>query len=579
MTSRAEPPSGAPASFVRALWGLEVSVLRLPTTADLTPRRPRFVGSRIWLPGSALRGVPGAFESYLLAAAAHVGAHRNFGLGARFSVGTLKPAQVAIISVLEDARVERLAIERYPGLASLWAPFHDARPGGAKTSASLLARLARALHDDSYDDDDGWVSKARRSFLADPSAWSDPRFVRDLGGRLGNDWGQMRVQFNARDYVVQPAYRDDNIGLWHLDRESSADGSELELEIEHARAPVPPPSRSENTVQRATPQPSNPNASADTNPVERAFSIRQDSESEPAPAFRYPEWDYVIQRERPAFTSVWERAAPAGNAARLDAGSTRDAPARRRLQRSASRLASQKPTRVRRLKDGDRLDLPAAIAALVARASGTKPDPRVYRRMRFESEPPALLLLLDCSESLNVVPAGGAAPILEQARRASALLAATLPVATPDWAIHGFSSNGRHEVGYSIFKHFDEPYDDRARARLAGMRAGLSTRLGSALRHAGRALTARRARRKLLLVVSDGEPSDVDVYDPKYLLFDAKRATEQNRARGVSSFCLGLDSAAESSLRCIFGIGNYVLTDRLEQLPELLGRLYLRLAG
>ncbi|MEO6601467.1 MAG: VWA domain-containing protein, partial [Polyangiaceae bacterium] len=198
---------------------------------------------------------------------------------------------------------------------------------------------------------------------------------------------------------------------------------------------------------------------------------------------------------------------------------------------------------------------------------------------RFQLEPPALLLLLDCSESLNTVAPGASSSALEQARCASALLAMTLHGATQDWAIHGFSSNGRDDVGYFRYKDFDEPYDERVRSRLAGIRAGLSTRLGTALRHAGYALNARHARRKLLLVVSDGEPSDVDVHDSKYLLFDAKKATQRNRELGVASYCLGLDSAAESSLRCIFGSGNYVLTDRLEQLPEVLGRLYLRLAG
>ena len=167
---------------------------------------------------------------------------------------------------------------------------------------------------------------------------------------------------------------------------------------------------------------------------------------------------------------------------------------------------------------------------------------------------------------------------MEYARCACALLASTVVGATRDFAIHGFSSNGRHDVGYFCFKDFDQPYDERARGRLAGMRAGLSTRLGTALRHAGHALRARRARRHLLLVISDGEPSDIDVHDTQYLLFDAKRATQQNRTHGITSYCLGLDSSRESSLRCIFGIGNYVQTDRLDQLPAVLGRLYLRLA-
>ena len=187
--------------------------------------------------------------------------------------------------------------------------------------------------------------------------------------------------------------------------------------------------------------------------------------------------------------------------------------------------------------------------------------------------------MLDLSESLNAAAPGAETTLLELAQSASALLATSLASAAGDLAIHGFSSNGRHDVGYYRFKDFDEAYDDRAQARLAGMRARLSTRLGTALRHAGQALAARNARRKLLLVVTDGEPSDIDVHDPKYLLFDAKQATSQNRQLGVSSFCVGLDALAGESVTRIFGAGNYLLLDRLESLPERLAELYLRLSA
>jgi nitric oxide reductase activation protein len=134
-------------------------------------------------------------------------------------------------------------------------------------------------------------------------------------------------------------------------------------------------------------------------------------------------------------------------------------------------------------------------------------------------------------------------------------------------------------VGYYRFKDFDDPYDERTLLRLAGMRAHLSTRLGTALRHAGRALATRQARRKLLLVVTDGEPSDIDVHDPKYLLFDAKQATICNRRRGVASFCVGLDANAEESVKRVFGKGNYSLLTNLENLPQRVTDLYLRLSA
>jgi nitric oxide reductase activation protein len=187
-------------------------------------------------------------------------------------------------------------------------------------------------------------------------------------------------------------------------------------------------------------------------------------------------------------------------------------------------------------------------------------------------------LLLDLSESLNALAPNAGTSLLKLAQSAATLFATSLADVTSDLAIHGFCSNGRHDVGYYRFKDFDDPYDERAHARLAGMRAQLSTRLGAALRHAGRALASRKAQRRLLLVVTDGEPSDIDVHDPNYLLFDAKRATLQNQKLGVLSFCIGLDARAGASVARIFGAGRYSLIHQLEHLPQRLAEVCLRLS-
>ena len=566
-----EFPGGA-SSFVRALWGFDVRVRALPVaTNEFVARRPRYVASNIWLPASPLLGVQGSFGDYLLAACAHISAHLRFG-APRFLIKALKPAQIAIISLLEDARVERLAAAHYPGLNRLWAPYYEARADGAKTSLSLLARLARALHDDTYVDHDSWVSKGRQLFLEGRAEWHGFDLCRRIGSVLGNDLGQMRVQFNAKDYAVQPAYRDDNVGLWQFEAEQTEDGTQFESEgFRRIESDLPAPEPREREEPEA--------ASLLEGSSERASGMRSKATTEVESTTRYAEWDYVIRRERPEFCSVKERPVAAGDSARLAAALARYAPARKRLERCALRLANRRPTQVRRLLDGDRLDLPAAIATIVAHATAASPDQRVYRRVRFQREPPALLLLLDLSESLNAVPPGARTTLLELAQSASALSATSLASVAGELAIHGFSSNGRHDVGYYRFKDFDEPYDEAARARLAGMRASLSTRLGTALRHAGQALAARNAPRKLLLVVTDGEPSDIDVHDPNYLVFDAKQATIGNRRLGVTSYCVGLEASAEDSVKRIFGAGNYFLLDQLQSLPHRLTELYLRLSA
>jgi nitric oxide reductase activation protein len=143
-------------------------------------------------------------------------------------------------------------------------------------------------------------------------------------------------------------------------------------------------------------------------------------------------------------------------------------------------------------------------------------------------------------------------------------------------AIAGFHSNTRHEVRYQHIKGFSESWDDTVKARLAAMEAGWSTRMGAALRHAGHYLGARRADKRILLLLTDGEPADIDVNEPGALRADARKAVEELAADGITTFCLSLDPKADDYVREIFGKRWRVL-DRIERLPETLPGLYLEL--
>jgi nitric oxide reductase activation protein len=100
--------------------------------------------------------------------------------------------------------------------------------------------------------------------------------------------------------------------------------------------------------------------------------------------------------------------------------------------------------------------------------------------------------------------------------------------------------------------------------------------MGAALRHAGHYLAAQRADKKILLLLTDGEPADVDVTEPNHLRADARKAVEELSAQGVDTFCLSLDPKADEYVRGIFGKRHLVL-DRVAQLPEKLPLLYMAL--
>ena len=139
-------------------------------------------------------------------------------------------------------------MREYPGLLRLWLPFHVAQARGARIPPVLMVRLSRALIDPRYEDDDPWVSKARRMFFDQRRNWENPTVSRTLGNLLGNDLGQMRIQFNALTYVVEPPYRDDNMGLWDFGDAAHPEQQEVEtvyetIRIERVEDETTPPDR------------------------------------------------------------------------------------------------------------------------------------------------------------------------------------------------------------------------------------------------------------------------------------------------------------------------------------------------
>ena len=111
------------------------------------------------------------------------------------------------------------------------------------------------------------------------------------------------------------------------------------------------------------------------------------------------------------------------------------------------------------------------------------------------------------------------------------------------------------------------------------MKGQLSTRMGAAMRHAGSFLRYRRVSRKLILLVTDGEPHDIDVHDKNYLMFDAKHAVDEQTRYGIATFCLSLDPKADDYVTRIFGKRNYFVLDKISALPKKLPSLYLRLTS
>jgi nitric oxide reductase activation protein len=188
----------------------------------------------------------------------------------------------------------------------------------------------------------------------------------------------------------------------------------------------------------------------------------------------------------------------------------------------------------------------------------------------------AVTLLLDLSASLNEIPEGCNQTILELSQEAVALLSIAIDGLGDPFAIAGFSSNTRHEVRYQHIKGFSESWNDEIKSRLSAMEAGYSTRMGAAVRHAGHYLSHQKADKKLLLILTDGEPSDIDMDDERSLIEDTAQAVKELDQNGIYTYCISLDDQADEYVKDIFG-NQYSVIDNVKLLPERLPQLFLAL--
>jgi len=556
--------------YLISLWSLRPPIRDLPaSTSPLSLRRISISNGVVRVP----EVFPGFHElqaeRIFRAGLAHVGAHLVHSTKI-FPLGELKPIQVALVSLLEDARVEYLAMQSFPGLRALWQPFHVAKPSGPKLVPLLLSRLSRALIDEEYKDKDGWVQKGRDMFFDPQNDMTDPAMCRKIGVLLGNDLGQLRAQFNAKTYVVEPAYRDDNMGLWDFGDQQGEDEDSEGIFIEAMRM-----DREETEDDSSQNEEQNENVED-----EQQYHARESSESEQREsevAVRYPEYDYLTGSERPNWTCVLEYFPDFGDAYKIERILEQHHNLVNRITNLIQTAKVSLPERLHRQSVGESLDLDACINAVISRRMGDTPDPRIYSTTERKHRDLSVMVLLDISNSTNEKVKTADTSVLELEIQATSLLAYAMSELDDPFAISAFCSDGKEDVHYYRIKDFNALYDTTARAHLAGLQGKLSTRMGAAMRHATKDLVSQRTHRRLLLVISDGEPSDIDVEDQQYLVEDARKVVRSMSRLGIDTFCVGLDAGGDNYLHKIFGRKNVAVIDKLEHLPEKLPMLYLRL--
>ena len=283
-----------------------------------------------------------------------------------------------------------------------------------------------------------------------------------------------------------------------------------------------------------------------------------------------PEWHWKKQLLIPNHCSLKEICSDAGIKAELPSNLKVIAS---KLKRQFESLASLKYWQ-RNQSDGEEIDVDAWIRLKsdILRSVNSAED-GLYQAHVVKERDLSCLLLADLSISTDAYISNDL-KIIDVIRNSLFLFAEALSSTGDNFALYGFSSLKRSLIRFDQLKSFDEKYDARIKGRISAIKAGYYTRMGAAIRHASSILVNQKTSQKLLLILTDGKPNDLDEYEGRYGIEDTRKAILEAKQMGLHPFCVTIDKDAKEYLPHLFGVNGYVLVSKPEELPEKLVHLY-----
>jgi nitric oxide reductase NorD protein len=281
------------------------------------------------------------------------------------------------------------------------------------------------------------------------------------------------------------------------------------------------------------------------------------------------EWDYRRQGYRKQWALLREIEAPDGGLPAAREILDRHRGMVRQIRQGFERIRMDE-TLLRRRKEGDGIDLDAAIEAFSDQRAGLSPSEQVFVRLQRNRRDIAAAFLIDLSGSTS-------GWINEMEKAALLILGEAMQVLQDRFAIYGFSGRTRKRCELFRIKGLDEPYGDAVRGRIGNLSPREYTRLGPPIRYLTKMLGGMEAKTRLLITLSDGKPDDWDGYNGDYGIEDTRQALIEAKRSAVHPFCITIDKAEHRYLARMFGALNYVFIDNLSKLPFKIPEIYRRL--
>ena len=288
----------------------------------------------------------------------------------------------------------------------------------------------------------------------------------------------------------------------------------------------------------------------------------------------YPEWDFRTGTYLPDHCRVL-----ASPAAETGTAGEPDLETRRLIRKVRRQFEVLRPRRemLRAQLDGVDLDLDAVVRGRCDLAAGGQGSDRIHLMSRPQAHDLAVTILVDVSLSTDAWFDNRR--VLDVEKEALLILANGLAACGDNHSILTFTSRRRDWVRIETVKAFDEPMGSVVEARIAALKPGYYTRIGAAIRHASAELAKQPNRKKLLLVLTDGKPNDLDHYEGRFALEDSRRAVIEARRSGLGVFGVTVDREAKSYVPALFGQNGYAVIGNIARLPAALPAIYRSLAG
>jgi hypothetical protein len=339
--------------------------------------------------------------------------------------------------------------------------------------------------------------------------------------------------------------------------------------------------------------------------LRRAFGSASRAER----SFLYDEWDYHQRGYLRGWCRLHEnRLKGEDGPAFLESVHHRHAALLARVRRQFQHIKPESTERVRKVSDGEEIDLERAVEARSDVRAGLAPSERVYMRRDRARREVAAAFLVDLSASVREPvpdPEGepekpeiaeidhrqilGLRPFLAERdgerrrvidiqKEALALMVQALEALGDEYGIYGFSGENRENVEFYVAKEFGDRLGVQVWNAISAMCSHRYTRMGPAIRHTIRKLERQDARRKVMLLISDGYPQDID-YGPDrddrdYGIHDTAQALREAELARIQTFCVTIDRAGHDYLRRMCPEGRYLILDEVESLPAELGKVY-----